>query len=758
MSTFKFVSFACCLPFFSFAQQSPNIDKTKSDDCYVVAPVEPYKPSKKILEKDTIKIQSQKTVVSMDHKAKFQGKVSFTQRDKKIQADEITYNKKNQQVEATGSILYQDKDLTVKADSFSGNTETKHAEIENSHYWLNSKNIHGQAQIIDVKNKQINMMDASITSCPENNKTWSLSAREINLDQDDGWADIWFSSLKLYDVPVLYLPYLSIPTSRKRKSGFLPAEIGSSSNDGWNITAPYYWNIAPNYDATLTPVYVKNTSLFLKTEFRYLWPYHQGSLKLEGIHDKRVYLNQRRRYALELNSKSHSTQHLRSSIEYAQVSDPLFFKDYNSNIKPHSTSQLNRSGQVGYYAETWDLGLRVQNIKLLRTDNKPYQVYPEMIYNYRIYDIQNSNIDFDLHTNSTLFVRDEKHKETEKVTRLHLEPALTLPIISPQGSWISETKLFYTFYDQPQQDHKSQQRLIPQIKLSGKLDFERYDKFLDIPYRQTLEPKVQYLYRPYVDQKDIGIYDTDYLSDSSKFLFQERDFSGLDRISNKNQLTVGLSSAFFNQRSQEKARLSVGQIFYFKQKKVSLIENETKQSVVKDKSKSSFVIEYSMNPIRNWYWSSSVVLDSKYENIQQVYTHIDYRLDEANAIQLSYRYKPSEDKTQVVQQTGTRMLWSITDRVSIAGTHYYDLNINRHIESVIGLQYTSCCWGVGVNYGSYLKSQMDDYTNKLKPYGAKENKFGIYFFIPNIGSKKSYTHKMLQNSIYNYRTPIYSTR
>ena len=180
--------------------------------------------------------------------------------------------------------------------------------------------------------------------------------------------------------------------------------------------------------------------------------------------------------------------------------------------------------------------------------------------------------------------------------------------------------------------------------------------------------------------------------------------------------------------------------------------------MTKEPSKSSFVVQYSMNPIRNWYFNSGIILDSKYRDLQQANANIDYRFSEDKSVQMNYRYKASEDTTQVIQQTGTRILWGLSEHISVAGSHYYDLNIKRPVESIIGLQYTSCCWGVGVNYGSYLKSEIDTITNKLKPYGTKENKVGLYFFIPNIGTKKSHVYKLLKRSVYSYRNSVYSIK
>ena len=261
------------------------------------------------------------------------------------------------------------------------------------------------------------------------------------------------------------------------------------------------------------------------------------------------------RYLYHWQHKGAINENWRVLANFTQVSDNNYFNVMNSDIQSATDNQLSRIGEISYFERNWDFSARVQDIKVLGEDEIPYQVMPQLNFNYRAPSLWNG-LDFDLMSEVTNF----KHQENEfsTATRLHIEPSISLPIQGPAGSITSEVKLLQTYYWQdnrgnPQNDELDDRvtRSLPQVRIHGQVNFERFTDYFNENYRQTLEPQFQYLYVSYEDQSNIGIYDTAQLQEDYYGLFRERRFSGLDRIADANQMTLGLTTRLFDEHNVE---------------------------------------------------------------------------------------------------------------------------------------------------------------------------------------------------------------
>ncbi|MGL4474982.1 MAG: LPS assembly protein LptD, partial [Shewanella sp.] len=537
------------LPFTAMA-----IDAPTPGQCVIIPPIPmPAANSGSIATSDVdathdkIIISSDSSNAIMGDMASFQGDVRVSQGDRLIKADEAVFHQQQEQLNANGNLIFQDSLFTVTADSLVAKMRQNTAVLTGANYWLHGQQVHGEAQELQITpDNNLLLKKTNFTTCPPENLTWLLEADRIKIDSEDEWGEIWDAKLKLLGVPVLYIPYMTVPVSDKRKSGLLFPSISSSTNNGLEVTTPYYWNIAPEYDLTFTPHAMTNRGLFLQTEFRYLGgEAQQGQINLGYLGNDRLLDDDPNRYMYHWQHQGAIDENWRVLANYTEVSDDNYFNDLPSDINQSTDNQLNRIGEVSYFQRNWDTSIRVQDIKVLGAENEePYKIMPQISANYRLPDVWH-NLDFAFSTELTNF---EHNQDSEaKATRLHMEPSLTLPIYVPAGSLTTELKLYQTNYWQRElnQDDglgESVSRTIPQARIHGQINFERNTSILGNDYRQTLEPQAQYLYVGYEDQSDIGLYDTAALADDFYGLFRDSRYSSVDRIANANQVTIGATT------------------------------------------------------------------------------------------------------------------------------------------------------------------------------------------------------------------------
>ncbi|MBR9726411.1 LPS assembly protein LptD [Shewanella intestini] len=714
-----------------------------------------------VKEQDIV-IISDTSHAEMDQKAYFAGDVSFSQGSRHIAADEALIDQQKQQLNANGNLVFQDSLFTVTADSLVAQMENNSAKLKGAKYWLHGQQVNGDAQELEITNKNdLILLDSNFTTCPPESQSWLLEAKKIRIDSDEEWGEIWDAKLRIADIPVMYIPYMTVPISDKRKSGFLFPSFSTSTTNGVEISTPYYWNIAPEYDLTFTPDFMSSRGLFLKTEFRYMnSPDQAGQVNVEYLSKDQKLNNSPDRYVFHWSHKGKIDDNWRVLANFTDVSDNNYFNDLSSDVNRATDNQLSRIGEASYFEKDWDLSLRVQDIKVLGEEDKPYQVMPQLSFNYRNTNIWN-HLDFKFNSEVTNFSHQDNDFST--ATRVHMAPSLVLPVHSPFGSFTSEMKLMQTnYWQQPTATDadlsSTVSRTIPQLSLNGKINFERDSTLLSSPYRQTFEPQFQYLYVGYQNQSDIGIYDSAQLQEDYFGLFRDRRFSGLDRIADANQMTLGFTTRLFDQSNQEKMKFSVGQIFYFDDSNVLREQSISPQ----EQSTSVLAAELDSQIYNDWFVSASMQHDTEKGENKKSQATLDYRPSVGKLIQFSYRYVPdlvnnnTNDKVNI-SQAGMRTTWPMTDDLYFVGNWYYDLNERRSIETYAGIQYESCCWAVRLSYHYNIKTNYDD---DLNPGIDTREEFekGVYlnFVIKGLGGSGPLgVEDMLNEGLFNYRKPLY---
>ncbi|MDR6963736.1 LPS assembly protein LptD [Shewanella putrefaciens] len=751
------------LPQLVLADESPT---TTASQCVIEPPVpriESHTEGMSAAELNKIRIISDSSNAEMNKQAIFSGNVVFSQGDRHIAADEAILNQETQQFDANGNLVFQDSNFTVTAESLQAQMRSNRATLEGAKYWLHGQQVNGDAEKLQITiNNNLILTNTNFTTCPPDNVSWLLEAEKIKINSEEEWGEIWNAKVRIAGVPVFYIPYMTIPVSDKRKSGFLYPSFSTSTTSGFEVSAPYYWNIAPEYDLTFTPNYMSNRGIFIKTEFRYLAGDAQnGRLNLEYLGNDQLLSSRPNRYLYNWQHQGAIDKHWRVMSNFTEVSDNNYFNDLKSDVNRATDNQLSRIGEVSYFENNWDLSTRVQDIKVLGEEEKPYQVMPQVNFNFRAADFW-SNLDFGFNSELTNFAHQDNDVNT--ATRLHMAPSITLPIHGPSGSLTSQVKLMQTNYWQTNLDPNknlddSVNRTIPQVRINGQINFERFTELFEQNYRQTLEPQFQYLYVGYEDQRNIGIYDTAQLQDDYYGLFRDRRFSGLDRIADANQMTLGVTTRLFDDHNQEVTKFSLGQIFYLEDSKLGHEDSIFEQN----QATSILAAELDTRLTQDWYLGAAIQYDTNTSDNKKTEATLDFRPEANKLLQLSYRYVPdllnsNTNDLANISQAGVRAAWPINDSLYFVGNWYYDLNENRSVETYTGFQYESCCYALRLSYHYRIKTNYDDNIGSSAIDSRELFESGVYFnvIIKGLGGSGPLgVTDMLNDGLFNYRKPLY---
>ncbi len=760
------------LPQLVLAEETPVISNSDTQ-CLVEPPVprltSPDNSDGK-LDLQEIRIISDRSEAQMGKQAKFNGDVSFSQGGRHIAADEAILDQETERLDANGNLVFQDQMFTVTADSLVAEMRSNSATLSGAKYWLHGQQIHGDAEKLEITpDNNLYLTKTNFTTCPPEDTSWLLEAEKIKIDSKEEWGELWDAKLKIGNVPVLYIPYMTIPVSDKRKSGLLFPTFSTSTTNGVEVATPYYWNIAPDYDLTFTPHYMSARGLFLKSDFRYLaGDDQQGKLNIEYLANDDMLANAPDRYLYHWEHQGAIDDNWRVLANYTDVSDNNYFNDLKSDVQRATDNQLTRIGEVSYFEKNWNFYAKVQDIKVLGEDEKPYQVMPQLGFHYRYPDMWNG-LDFDFLSEVSNFEHEDSDKTT--ATRLHFEPSISFPLHGPAGSLTSELKLLQTYYSQSDARidankdlDSSVSRTLPQVRIHGQVNFERFTDYFNENYRQTLEPQFQYLYVGYEDQSNIGIYDTAQLQEDYYGLFRERRFSGLDRVADANQMTLGLTTRLYDEHNIEKFQFSLGQIFYFQESRVGISDSSFQGETFTSENTSNSVLAAELNTqiYRDWYMSGAIQYDTKQSENKKSEVTLDFRPGANKLIQFSYRYVPdllnsNTNESVNISQAGMRGAWPINDSLYLVGNWYYDLNESRSVETYAGFQYESCCWALRLSYHYRIKTNYDDdYNPVLDNRELFESGLYLNFVIKGLGGSGPLgVSDMLNDGLFNYRKPLY---
>lgn len=740
--------------------------------CYDYVPkVEKLAPGKDA-NAQPVEVDADRLEAKQGGTAVYQGDVKVRQGVRKFDSDYAELDQKSRDVIAIGNIYYNDGQITVTSDkTLKSNLDTKNSELEEGKYQVHGSPVRGSADRVTMtnNNQNITLEGAQYTTCPPGQEVWTLKAGSIDIDQTEVFGEAWNASLWLYDYPVFYFPYINFPIKDERKTGLLYPGYTQSSKNGMDITQPFYWNIAPNYDATITSRFMDRRGLMEQVEFRYMPdPAHVGSLYFENLADDKQYdetpsLNEKlsdgHRYLLNARHTSRFADNaMRVSVDYTKVRDRdyNYFNDFSPKVGTQVENQLQQSLMAGYFQQNWNLNTEVRTYQiLLASAQQPHELMPRINHNYYH---QGNWYDLAWNTEVTRFGYNNTQASAQNLgdaytgTRVYTAPTLTMPLIDEAGYYLdSQYKLMYTRYDQEVPDNMSTTftkrftpegasgvtldegiitRTLPSFRLKGGMTFERNQDWFGGDANQTLEPEFQYLYVPYKDQDNIGVYDSTTMRQDYYSLFSDRRYAGLDRISDSNRVSVGVTSRVYDDAGDERIRLAVAQAFDFVAPRVKLYPSES--LATNTRSPLSFEGDAKIN--EQWFAHAGAQYDMDQSEISSANSALEYRREKLIS-QLNYRFVRNanydlSNTNQVadLNQVGMLLTTPLNDQWHLYGGYYRDLDQGVNVDRKVGLKYDSCCWSI--NFNLEWVNTPDNVT--MRP--TSERSLGIQFEMKGLGS------------------------
>ncbi|WP_264289535.1 LPS assembly protein LptD [Duffyella gerundensis] len=719
--------------------------------------------------------------------AVFTGNVDVQQGNSRLQADEMQLHQRQQPgettptrtIDALGNVHYDDNQVILKGPKAWSNLNTKDTNVWNGSYQMVDRQGRGVADQMKQRgeNRYTILENGSFTSCLPGYNSWSVVGSEIIQDREEQVAEIWNARFKIGAVPVFYSPYLQLPIGDRRRSGFLIPNAKYGSNNGFEFMLPYYWNIAPQADATITPHYMSRRGTQLQNEFRYLTDAGAGLIEFDYLGSDKQYDKDKAIRNISQNDDSdrwlfywrHAgvyDQHWRFNADYTKVSDPYYFNDLSSTYYTSTDGYATQKFSIGYADTNWDATLSSKDFQVfsINRNNNIYRAQPQLDLNY----YQNDVGPFDTRIYGQAVKFTNVNERYPDATRLHVEPTINLPLSNGWASLDTEAKLLATHYqqdgvefynnsvdtDRNNQLKESVNRVMPQFKVDGRMVFDRDMDWAE-GYTQTLEPRVQYLYIPYRNQSNIMSFDSTLLQTDYTGLFRDRTYSGLDRIASANDVATGVTSRIYDNDLVERFNVSVGQIYSFTPSRTGL------NQISKEDDTGSLVWagDSYWKISDRWGARGGIQYDTRLDNVSQGNAILEYRRDADRMMQLSYRYSsPDYVATALdqdissnpiykdgISQVGATASWPIADAWSVVGAYYYDTKASKPADQLVGLQYSSCCYAIRLGY----ERKINGWENNNSKYDNQ-----ISFNIELRGLSSNYglgTNQMLRQGILPYQ-------
>ncbi len=687
------------------------------------------------------------------------GEVVLRQSHLQIEADEANLRQLENKGELVGNVRLRDNGTLVVGDRAELQLDNGEARIDNAEYVLHGSHTRGSALYAKREETSIiRLKDGTYTRCEPGENTWYLKGNNITLNPAAGFGTATNVTLRVKDLPVFYTPYIQFPIDDRRQSGFLQPSFGSSSDTGFTLLTPYYFNLAPNYDATLYPTVMTKRGLQMEGEVRYLTRSSEGQVGASFLNDDQE--DERKNQSdYEDQRWMYSWQHtggldgrLLSEVDYTEISDPYYFQDLETQLGIDTDDFLNKRGTLTWRGNSYTARLNVQGYERATvTDITPYERLPQVTLGGAL-PFQPGGLNFAYNTELVRFDRDlrsgfftNRDDQLESWydnnlaglarangNRMHLEPSVSLPLNWAFGYLKPSVKYAYTKYDldldgrgktdlaRADRDFDdSVSRSVPIYSVDSGLYFDRNTQLFGTPYRQTLEPRLFYLYVPEKDQADIPVFDTGETTFNYASLFRDNRFAGSDRIGDANQLSLGVTNRWIEPNGFERQRFSIGQALYFSDRKVQMPDIDYRERDEAQSSVSPYALEYMYRFNRDWRLTSDFNWDPDAHQTRSGSAMFHYQPEDNpnKVINAGYRYRA--DTVRFDQASGTwgysqdfgrpgdanyikdyykisqhdfSTIWPIVPQWSVIARWQYDYSRDRTLEAFGGFEYDSCCW------------------------------------------------------------------
>ncbi|MDQ3617735.1 MAG: LPS assembly protein LptD [Pseudomonadota bacterium] len=682
-----------------------------------------------------------------------QDNVRLSRGDQFIGTDKLTYNEETGRYSAEGNVRYQDGGMRIVAQRATGDQNADTHRIEDIEYQLVDRRGSGGAERIELEGPKGSLIGSTYSTCDPSQRGWQLRAQRIDINTDEGMGIARNATVRIGRVPVLYVPWLMFPIDDRRRTGLLYPSVALSGRNGFDYKQPIYINLAPNYDATLTPRLMTKRGLQLGGEFRWLYPEGVGTVAGDFLPADKLPQNQPDRYLRDtegnlidgarlprdrgqfrLNALHNLNSQWYARANLGWVSDTHYLEDFSNSLYSVSIYQIR--SDVGVYGrgQYWDAGLMADRSQLadytLSENSLLYDRLPRAYVNW----VQplGSLFQAGVYAEAVRF----QHTVRNEGSRLDIKPFISMPLEG--ASWFIKPTLAWRYTAYQLDDtlaavagEDSPSRSLPIASLDAGVFFDRQTDIRGKSYLQTLEPRIYYLRVPFREQDGLPLFDTNPLTFSWGQLFRDNRYTGPDRQIDANQLTTALTTRLISQDDgRERLSASVGQIQYFQDSRVTVPDE-----VPVERGNSSWVADVGVSPSDRWTVNVGYQWDPKFRREDLASIRARYLVGNAGVVNLGYRYRRN-----LVEQADFSFLYPINNNWSVVGRYYYSIQEKKLLESIAGVQWESCCLAMRLVARRFIRDRDGELDDSLR----------LEIELKGLGSAGQKTEGLLRRAILGY--------
>ncbi len=683
---------------------------------------------------DTIQLEAGRfeAQVGGEPAAIMSGGVLLRRDDKLAGADTARFDSEQRALYLEGGVRYEDPRTQILSRSAEFGYAMGRIRFEGAEFSLGSSNARGAAEEIEINESgTLSLGGVEYTTCPPGDEDWLLQGKSIRLDTREGIGTARGMKLRFMNVPIIYLPYISFPIGDARKSGMLTPEIGSSGRSGNEIRVPYYFNLAPNYDATITPRLLTSRGLQVETKFRYLTRRNEGSISADYLPDDDEF--NRSRHQVRFGHRTTWGNGWRNRINFREVSDGEYFEDLGGSLSVSSTTHLDRHLRFDYYSERLSVFAQAQDYQTIDDTilpaDEPYRRVPQILVNanwpvgvVRLV-LDSEVVSFDRDTGVTGW-------------RVNASPSVELDLGTPGWFVKPAIALDYTRYELSNTlpgETTDPARTVPISSVDVGLVLER--AMANARRIQTLEPRLLYVNIPFRDQDGLPVFDTILPDINLVQLYRKNRFLGVDRIGDTEQLSAGVTSRVLDVATgRELMTATIGQTRYYSDRNVTLPGRTASTVEASDYiAQLRFLLLDNVNFDLGHQWGNGDNGTTKSE------ARLQYSPARNKVFNLAYRFRRDS-----LEQGDVSWSWPVSTQWNFVGRYNFSFRDQEVLEQFFGLEYESCCWGLRLVSRRHIS----------KRDGTRDSSFGLQLVLKGMTSVGTAADKLLERGILGYSADL----